>query len=185
MPTEEAARLALRTQQILAYESGVTNTVDPAGGSYAIEVLTDDIEKRVVEYLKRIDAMGGMLTAIESGWVQSEIQEAAYQYQKSIEARETIVVGVNEFRAEEEEPIPIYFVDPVLERTQIQSLSHTRLQRNSQLVHQTLQRLENAARSSDNLMPCILEAVEAYATLGEISDTFRKIYGEYREAAIT
>ena len=182
LPTADAARLALRTQQIIAYESGVTNTVDPAGGSYAIEALTDRIEEEAMQYLEKIDNMGGMLAAIESGWVQSEIQDAAYKYQRSIENRERIIVGVNDFQTDEQEVIPIHVADPVLEAAQVASLSRARIHRDAGLVEAMLQRLENAARGSANLMPYILEAVEAYATIGEISDAFRKVHGEYQEA---
>ena len=182
LPTADAARLALRTQQIIAYESGVTNTVDPAGGSYAIEALTDRIEEEAMQYLEKIDNMGGMLAAIESGWVQSEIQDAAYKYQRSIENRERIIVGVNDFQTDEQEVIPIHVADPVLEAAQVATLSRDRTHRDGRLVEAILQRLETAARGSANLMPYVLEAVEAYATIGEISDAFRKVHGEYQEA---
>jgi methylmalonyl-CoA mutase, N-terminal domain len=182
IPTIDAARLALRTQQIIAYESGVTNTVDPVGGSYAIESLTDSIEKEVGEYLKRIDSVGGMLAAIESGWIQSQIHESAYKYQKSIETRERIIVGVNEHRMDEEQKIPIHVSDAALEAAQIESLARVRSDRDSRAAQNALERLELAAQGSDNLMPFILEAVEAYATVGEISDAFRRVHGEYREA---
>ena len=182
LPTAEAVRLALRTQQIIAYESGVTNTVDPVGGSYAIEALTDEIEKQTFEYLDKIDTLGGMVAAIESGWVQSQIQEAAYEYQRSIESNERIIVGVNEFRTDEEEPIPIHVAEPELEAAQIKAVATVRSTRNISVVQAALDRLETAARSSENLMPHILAAVEAYATIGEVSDVFRKVHGEYREA---
>jgi methylmalonyl-CoA mutase N-terminal domain/subunit len=182
IPTAEAARLALRTQQILAYESGVTNTVDPVGGSYAIEALTDEVERRTMEFLDKIDGLGGMLPAIESGWVQSQIQEAAYQYQCSIENRERIIVGVNEFTSGEKEPVPIHASNPELEATQILAVSSARKGRDDDGVRSALDRLETATRGSENLMPHILDAVESYATIGEISDLFRKVHGEYREA---
>jgi methylmalonyl-CoA mutase, N-terminal domain len=182
LPTPEAVRLALRTQQIIAYESGVANTVDPVGGSYAIEALTDGIEKQTFEYLDKIDSLGGMVAAIESGWVQSEIQQAAYEYQRSIESKERIIVGVNEFRTDEEEPIPIHKADPKLESAQVSAVSAIRAKRNMRDVRSALECLETATRASENLMPHILVAVEAYATIGEISDVFRKVHGEYREA---
>jgi methylmalonyl-CoA mutase N-terminal domain/subunit len=182
LPTEEAARLALRTQQIIAYESGVTNTVDPVGGSYAIEALTDEIEKQTLEYLVKIDSLGGMVPAIEAGWVQGQIQEAAYEYQRSIERKERIIVGVNGFQTDEEEPIRIHEADPQLESAQVEALATARSIRNTEDVRSALDRLEAATRRSENLMPYILAAVEAYATVGEISDTFRKVHGEYREA---
>ena len=182
IPTEEAARLALRTQQIIAYESGIANTVDPVGGSYAIETLTQKIEAEVGQLLEKIDSLGGMLTAIESGWIQSQIQEAAYRYQRSIEEKDRIIVGVNQFQTEEEQKIPIHSSDPALEAAQIENVCQTRVNRDESAARGMLDRLENAARSSRNLMPYILEAVEAYATVGEISDAFRRVHGEYREA---
>ena len=182
LPTADAARLALRTQQIIAHESGVINTVDPVGGSFAIEGMTDELERAAFDYLDRIDQLGGMLASIESGWVQSEIQNAAYAYQREIEKKERIVVGVNEFRAEEESPIPIYTVDPALERVQIENLNKARTHRNALAVTNSLERLEASARTDENLMPYILEAVESYATVGEIANAFRKVHGEYQEA---
>jgi methylmalonyl-CoA mutase N-terminal domain/subunit len=183
LPTEDAARLALRTQQVIAFESGIVNTADPAGGAYAIESLTDAIERDVFAVLARIDGMGGMLAAIESGWAQREIQESAYQYQRAIEKRERLIVGLNAFESADETPIPIHVVDPELERAQIERLRRARAERNAQDVSQALNDLEAAARSEANLMPGILRAVEAYATIGEISDVFRKVHGEYRESA--
>ncbi len=181
IPTADAARLALRTQQIIAHESGVINTVDPVGGSYAIESLTDQMEGEVTQYLEKIDCAGGMLAAIENGWVQGQIHEAAYKYQQSIEKKERIIVGVNEFRIDEEQKIPIHLGDPAIEAAQIESLLNVRLTRDSNVVREALDRLDKAARASENLMPHILEAVEAYATVGEISDALRRVYGEYRE----
>jgi methylmalonyl-CoA mutase N-terminal domain/subunit len=181
LPTADAARLALRTQQIIAYESGVANTVDPFGGSYAIEALTDEIERRAWDYLAKIESLGGMLSAIESGWVQNEIQDAAYRYQRSIENKQRIVVGVNEFRVDEESSIPIHIVDAALEAAQIRALRELRASRDKGPAARALQSLTDAARGSDNLMPFILEAVEAYASIGEISDAFRRIHGEYQE----
>jgi len=181
IPTADAARLALRTQQIIAHESGVINTVDPVGGSYAIEALTDQMEGEVTQYLEKIDSAGGMLAAIENGWVQGQIHEAAYKYQQSIEKKERIIVGVNEFRIDEEQKIPIHLGDPAIEAAQIESLLNVRLTRDSNVVQQALDCLDKAARASENLMPHILEAVEAYATVGEISDALRRVHGEYRE----
>jgi methylmalonyl-CoA mutase N-terminal domain/subunit len=182
LPTADAARLALRTQQVIAYESGVANTVDPVGGSYAIEALTDEVERGAEQYLKKIDQLGGMLKAIESGWVQKEIQDAAYQYQRAIEKKERILVGVNEFIVDEERGIPLHVIDPGLEAAQVKSLAQVRATRDQRAASAALDRLEHAAHGSDNLMPYILGAVEAYATVGEVSDTFRKVHGEYREA---
>jgi len=184
IPTTDAARLALRTQQIIAWESGVANTVDPAGGAYAIEAKTDEIERLSTEYLNRIDDMGGMLQAIESGWVQSEIQEAAWAYQRSIETKQRIIVGVNEFQIEEDVHVPIHTVDPDLEPQQIRALNRVRERRPNAAVRASLTRLEAAACAEDNLMPHILNAVENLATVGEISDVFRRVHGEYREALV-
>lgn len=182
LPTADAARLALRTQQILAHETGVINTVDPVGGSYAIEALTDEIERQAEAYLKKIDEMGGMLPAIESGFVQNQIQEAAFAYQRSIETGERVVVGVNEFRMEETTSVPLHVPDPNREREQIARLHVIRQKRNAQAVSAALERLETASRTDENLMPPILAAVETYATVGEISNVFRKVHGEFREA---
>ncbi len=181
LPTEESALLALRTQQVIAYESGVADTVDPLGGSYAIESLTEEIERRVFEYLQRIEALGGMLRAIEIGWVQKEIHEAAYQYQRAVESGEQIIVGVNRFVLPEERPIPVLRIDPEIERAQIASLQKVKAERDATAVRTALAELEEAARSRENLMPFIIRAVEVYATLGEISDTLRRVFGEYRE----
>ncbi len=182
LPTEDSARLALRTQQIIAYESGIANTVDPVGGAYAIEELTNQIEEETADYLAKIESMGGMLPAIEAGWVQREIQESAYTYLRSMETRERIVVGVNEFRAGKGPDIPVHIADPALEAAQIRGLKRIRAERAGRVVTAALQRLEEAARGNENLMPLILDAVEAYATVGEISDAFRRVHGEFREA---
>jgi methylmalonyl-CoA mutase N-terminal domain/subunit len=184
LPTEDAALLALRTQQIIAHETGVANTVDPVGGSYAIEKLPDDIESRAKEYIARIDAMGGVLRGIETGYVQGEIQKAAYEYQRSIERREQIVVGVNQFVAEKETPIPTMRVDPDLERTQIERVQALRARRDSSRASAAVAEVERRARSGENLMPAIAAAVEAYATVGEISDALRRVFGEYTESVV-
>ena len=180
LPTEEAARLALRTQQIIAHETGVTNTADPVGGSYHIERLTDEIERGAIEYIRRIDAMGGTLAAIEKGFIQSEIQNAAYAYQQSVELGRAIVVGVNKFQQDSGEPPAAFRLDPELEKQQISRLRDLRSSRDSS-VHARLGALENAARSSENLMPHILACAEAYATVGEVSDRLRTVFGEYHE----
>jgi methylmalonyl-CoA mutase N-terminal domain/subunit len=182
IPTAEAARLALRTQQIIAHESGITNTVDPVGGSYAIESLTDEIEEKVALQQSRIENLGGMLPAIESGWVQAQIHESAYKYQQSIEHKDRVIVGVNKFKIDEDQRIPIHASDPALEAAQVAALVDLRGKRHDGSVRTAIDRLENAARGSDNLMPHILCAVEAYATVGEISDAFRRVHGEYQEA---
>jgi methylmalonyl-CoA mutase N-terminal domain/subunit len=183
LPTEAAARVALRTQQVIAYESGVIDTADPLAGSYAIEHLTDEIEEGAVEYLKKIEAMGGMLRAIEIGYVQREIQEAAYRYQRAIETQEQIVVGVNRFQVDEEAPVNILRIDPALGKAQIERVRALRERRDAQNVKTALSKLEQAAQTNENLLPRILECVEAYATVGEISNALREIWGEYRETS--
>ena len=181
LPTEESVRIALRTQQIIAYETGVTNTADPVGGSEHIECRTDTIERGVEEYLKRIDELGGTLRAIESGYIQSEIQNAAYEYQKAVESGERVVVGVNRFQQDERRAEGTFRVDPTLERGQVERLRQLRASRSASRVAEKLAALEETARSDRNLMPAILEAADAYATVGEISDALRRIFGEYRE----
>ena len=184
LPTEEAVRIALRTQQIIAYESGVPNTIDPLGGSYYIESLTNQIEQRAREYLDKIEAMGGMLKAIECGYVQAEIQNAAYDFQQAVDRLETVVVGVNRFASEEEASVPLYRVDENLERKQIEHLRAMRSRRDQQKWETAIQAVEEAARTGQNLMPHIIHAVESYCTVGEISDSLRKVFGEYKEAVV-
>ncbi len=183
LPTEAAARVALRTQQVIAHESGIAGTADPLGGSYAIEHLTDEIEERASEYLKKIEAMGGMLRAIETGYVQREIQESAYRYQKAIETKEQIVVGVNSFQLEAEPPVQVLRIDPALEQAQIERVRDLRARRDATQTNAALNSLEQAAQTNENLLPHILECVEAYATVGEISNTLRRVWGEYRETS--
>jgi len=184
LPTEDAALIALRTQQVLAHETGVTNTVDPVAGSYAIESLTNEIESMAGLYLSKIDRMGGMLKAIESGFVQGEIQKAAYEFQRAIEKKEQIVVGVNDFIAEEERSIPTLRIDAEIEGTQIARLNALRAKRDSAHTKSALAELARRAATSENLLPAILAAVEAYATIGEISDALRGIFGEYQESVV-
>jgi methylmalonyl-CoA mutase N-terminal domain/subunit len=181
LPTEDAARLALRTQQIIAHETGVTKVSDPVGGSIVIEELTAKIERGAREYIERIDAMGGTLSAIENGFIPGEIQSAAYDYQQSVERGETLVVGVNRFRQDEEESPRVFRMDPELERRQVERLRELRASRDQASVEAALEDLEQAARGSENLMPKILRACEVYATVGEISDRLRSVFGEYRE----
>jgi len=181
LPTEESARIALRTQQIIAYESGVTNTADPVGGSECIEGLTDSIERGVLDYLKCIDATGGTLRAIETGYIQNEIQNAAYEYQRAIESGKRILVGVNRFQQEDAAAVPTFRLDPALEQAQVAALRHIRASRSQSAVAETLTALEQAARIGGNLMPPIIDAADAYATVGEISDRLRGVFGEYRE----
>jgi len=182
LPTEDAALLALRTQQIIAHETGVANTIDPVGGSYAIEWLTDEIERQAKALIERIDALGGTLRAIETGYIQREVQNAAFEYQQKIEHNERVVVGVNRLRAAESAPIPTLRIDPAVEREQIEKLQAVRAKRDSARVAQTSAEVESRARSGENLMPAILSAVEAYATVGEISDALRRVFGEYQES---
>jgi methylmalonyl-CoA mutase, N-terminal domain len=184
LPTEQAARIALRTQQIVAYESGVPQTIDPLAGSYYIESLTDEVEKQATGYLDKIAALGGMLKAIERGFVQQEIQNAAYEYQKAVDDGEAVVVGVNRFRQEEEKPVPLLHLDESLERKQVERLRALRARREAKPWSESLKKIEEAARSGANLMPQIVAAVEACATVGEISDTLRKVFGEYKEAVV-
>jgi methylmalonyl-CoA mutase N-terminal domain/subunit len=184
LPTEQAARIALRTQQIVAYESGAPQTVDPLAGSYYIEALTNEIETRANAYLDKIEALGGMIKALERGYVQQEIQNAAYEYQQQVDRDEAVVVGVNRFAVDEEKAIPIQRIDEALERKQVERLRGLRLRRDPGLWQTTLGHIEEAARSGANLMPHILAAVEANATVGEISDTMRRVFGEYKEAVV-
>jgi len=184
LPTEDAALIALRTQQIIAHETGAANTVDPVAGSYAIEHLTDEIEKGALAYIDKIDSLGGMLRAIESGFVQTEIQKAAYDYQRAVETKEQVVVGVNDFVAEEERGIPTLRIDPQIERDQIQRLQALRARRDARKTQAALAELERRAGTSENLLPAILSAVEAYATVGEISDALRRAFGEYHESVV-
>jgi methylmalonyl-CoA mutase N-terminal domain/subunit len=184
LPTEDSALIALRTQQILAHETGVTNTIDPVAGSYAIEHLTNEIEKGALEYIERVDAMGGMLRAIDAGFAQGEIQKAAYEFQRAVEKKDQIVVGVNDFIAEEERKIPTLRIDAETERSQIARLNALRARRDSARAKAALAELQRRAATSENLLPAILAAVEAYATVGEISDTLRRVFGEYQESVV-
>jgi len=176
--------VALRTQQIIAYESGAPNSIDPLGGSYFIERLTNEIEARALQYLEKIDSIGGMVRALERGYVQQEIQNAAYDYQRRVDQGEAIVVGVNRFTMEEEEPIPIQRIDEALERKQVDRLRELRARRDREKWRRALTEIETAAQSDHNLMPGILQAVESLATVGEISDTLRRVFGEYRETVV-
>ena len=184
LPTEQAARIALRTQQIIACESGAPQTIDPLAGSYYVETLTNEIEKRAAEYLGKVEVLGGMLRAIERGFVQQEIQNAAYEYQRQVDTQEAIVVGVNRFEVEEEKPIPIQRIDPALETKQVERVRALRAKRDAGPWKMAITGVEDAARSGGNVMPRILAAVEAYATVGEISDAMRRVFGEYREAVV-
>jgi methylmalonyl-CoA mutase N-terminal domain/subunit len=182
LPTETAARIALRTQQVIANESGVADIVDALAGSYAIEELTNGLEQKAVEYIEKIDQMGGMLKAIENGFPQREIQEAAFQYQRDVETNDAIVVGVNKFQIEENETIPIHKVNEQIERGQVERLRALREKRDKEKAESALAKLEQAANGTENLLPKILDCVENYVTVGEISNRLRTVWGEYREA---
>ncbi|HXA79389.1 MAG TPA: methylmalonyl-CoA mutase family protein [Candidatus Acidoferrales bacterium] len=184
LPTEQAALLALRTQQIIAQETGVANTVDPVAGSYAIEKLTNEIESAAQAYVSKIDTLGGMLRAIEAGYPQMEIQKSAYEYQQAVERGEQVVVGVNRFQTTEEQSIPTMRIDPEIERSQVSRLNDLRARRDSAKSQAALEEVERRARTTENLMPAILAAVEAYATVGEISDALRRAFGEYQESVV-
>ncbi len=184
LPSKEAVRTALRTQQIIAHESGVTDTIDALGGSYYIEYLTDRIEEEAQKYIDRIDSMDGAVAAIEKGYIQREIVESAYRYQKQVEGRKKVVVGVNQFKTEEESPIPILRVDPTVEDKQIERLNTIQRKRDKEKVDDSLDNLRHAAEGDDNLMPVILRAVKEYASLGEICGVLREIFGEYEAPTI-
>jgi methylmalonyl-CoA mutase N-terminal domain/subunit len=179
LPTEAAAKIALRTQQIIAFESGVTDTVDPLAGSYFIEALTDELEKAAQEYIDKIDAMGGSVKAIEQDYMQQEIARSAYEYQNEIESGERVLVGVNRFTQPEEPALNVFRVDDSIRKMQIQKITTLKNKRDNTAVNNSLEQLEDAAKGTQNLMPFILNAVECYATLGEIADTLRNIFGEY------
>jgi methylmalonyl-CoA mutase N-terminal domain/subunit len=182
LPTENAARIALRTQQVIAHESGVADLVDPLGGSYAIEQLTTELERSATTYIDRIDALGGMLRAIETGYVQKEIQEAAYEFQRAVETDQAVVVGVNKFISNEEQTIPLLRVDEAIEREQVERLRALRERRDAVAAANALTALEEAAQGTENVLPRILTCVESWVTVGEISNCLRKVWGEYREA---
>ncbi|KAF0148190.1 MAG: methylmalonyl-CoA mutase [Ignavibacteria bacterium] len=184
LPTEDSVRIALRTQQIAAYESGVCNTIDPLAGSYYIESLTDQIEKEAEEYIKKIDAMGGVANAIEAGYVQLEIQKSAYRFQQEIERNERIVVGVNKFQVKENEPSGLLKIDETVQKEQIEFLNKVRAKRNESEVKEKLAALKTAAEGDSNLMSVILDAVKVYASIGEICNTMRGVFGEYKEHVV-
>ena len=184
LPSELAVRIALRTQQIIAHESGVTNTIDPVAGSYYVEALTNEIEEKAMEYIQEIDDMGGAVTAIEKGYMQREIVESAYKHQKEIESKKRIIVGVNEFQIEEDIPIKILRVDPAVEKLQKEKLEQIKQRRDNAKVRSVLNELRTAAEKNQNLMPYIICAVKAYATLQEICDVLREVYGEYKAPSI-
>ena len=184
LPTEEAARIGVRTQQILAMESGVAQTIDPFAGSYFVESLTTELERQVERYFAQIEALGGMLRAIERGWVQGEIQNAAYDYQRAVESGEAVVVGVNRFTRENEPGVPLQRIDPELEQKQVERLRALRLRRDSSRWQAGIDGVVAHARSGENLMPAIVEAVDSYCTVGEIAAAMRGVFGEYRETVV-
>lgn len=184
LPSEEAVQVALRTQQIIAYESGVTDTVDPLGGSYYIEYLTNQIEDKAMRYINEIDKMGGALKAIEKGYIQREIATSAYNYQRAVDSGEQVVVGVNKFTVEEEQAPKVLEIGEEVEKRQIERLKRLKQERDNQKVSEVLDRVRNVAKSDENVMPALIEAVKAYATVGEISNALRDVFGEYREPNI-
>jgi len=183
LPSEESARIALRTQQIIAAESGAADLIDPLGGGYALEALTDQLEEKAIAYLTRIDSMGGMVQAIASGYPQREIEEAAYRYQKEIEGKERVIVGVNEFETEGEPPLETLKIDPRLEEQQVERLRAFRAARSQEAARRALSSLTRAAQGTDNVLPHIVSAVKARATLGEIANSLREVFGEHGRAS--
>jgi len=184
LPTEDSVRTALRTQQIVAHESGIANTIDPLAGSYFIEEMTDQIEAKAKDYIDKIDSLGGVISAIESGYVQGEIQNAAYEYEKEIENGSRIIVGMNKFKVEEETTPSLLKINEKAQEEQIKFLNSVKVKRNNGSVAEKLTSLKNAAKGNDNLMPFIMGAVREYATIGEICDSLRDIFGEYKENVI-
>jgi methylmalonyl-CoA mutase N-terminal domain/subunit len=184
LPTEDSVRIALRTQQVIAYESGAADSIDPLAGSYLVESLTDQIEEKAMAYIKKIDELGGAAEAISRGFQQKEIQDSAYAYQKAIECKDQIIVGVNQFTVREEPPKDLLKIKPEVEIAQKQALAEVKARRDTAAVQQSLARLKQAAQGTENLMPHILAAVKVYATLGEISDTLREVFGEHQETVV-
>ena len=184
LPTEQAVQVALRTQQIIAEESGVADTVDPLGGSYYLENLTNQIEEGVWKYIQKIDDIGGALEAIRKGYIQSEISRSAYDYQRAVDNGEQVVVGVNKYAVKEEQPPIVLEVEAGVEKKQIERLKKLKSERDNSKVKQTLEKVRQTAKTDENLMPVLIEAVKAYATVGEISDALREVFGEYREPSI-
>ena len=184
LPTDRAARLALRTQQLIAFETGVGSTIDPLGGSYFVEALTDEMERQAEAYFKRIEDLGGVIPAIEASFFQKEIADAAFRYQSELEQKRRLIVGVNEFTVDEEEPIEILRIDPKLEREQVERVRAVRAKRDQARCSNALSKLRTAASGRDNLMPYILDAVRAYATEGEIMNTLIEVFGVYTERAV-
>jgi methylmalonyl-CoA mutase, N-terminal domain len=184
IPTEEAARIALRTQQIIAHESGVAQTVDPFAGSYAIEALTQEIENKASHYIEKIDSLGGMIRAVEQGFAQQQIQNAAYDAQQKIDREDAIVVGVNRFSIEEEKALNIQRIDEALERKQIERVRALRVGRNTEAWRGAMRHVKESAANGDNLVPAVIDAVEKNCTVGEISNQLREVFGEHRETVV-
>jgi methylmalonyl-CoA mutase N-terminal domain/subunit len=184
LPSEEAVRIALRTQQIIAHESGVTNTIDPLAGSYYVENLTNEMEKSTMEYFRKLDDTGGAIPAIEKGFFQKEIADSSYEYQKEVDEKRRILVGVNDYRTEEKQLIKVLRVDPKVEEEQVASLHKLKSERDNRKVNEMLEKLHYTAEKDENLMPTIIDAVKAYATIGEICDVLREIYGEFKELIV-
>jgi methylmalonyl-CoA mutase N-terminal domain/subunit len=184
LPSEKAVTIALRTQQIIAHESGGTNTIDPLGGSYFVEHLTNETEKAVRNYFAKIDSLGGVIPALEAGFFHMEIADSAYRYQREIDSKKRTIVGVNQYTMDEPITIPILKMDKEGEKRQLERLSRLRRERDNELLSTKLEALRQAAQGNDNLMPHILEAVSAYATLGEVCGVLRKVFGEYRLPAL-
>lgn len=185
LPSEQAVTVALRTQQIIAYETGVVDTVDPVAGSYYVEYLTNEIEEKALKYIEEIDRLGGAVAAIEKGYMQREITESAYRYQKEVEAKKRVVVGVNEFVSEEEVPMKLHQIDPAVEKRLVERLNRIKRERDKVKVEEALSKLHvAAARENENLVPHILDAVKEYVTLGEICGTLREVFGEYKPPSI-
>lgn len=184
MPSEEAVRVALRTQQIIAHESGATNTIDPLAGSYYIEALTCEMEEKAMEYIQKVDDMGGAIVAIEKGFFQKEIADSAYKHQREVDEKKRTIVGVNDYKIEEECPIELLRVDPKAEKEQVASLQRMKRERDKRKVDAVLDKLRSVAEKDENLMPTIIEAVKVYASLGEICEVLRQVYGEYKELIV-
>jgi methylmalonyl-CoA mutase N-terminal domain/subunit len=181
LPSEEAVMIALRTQQIIVEESGVTNTIDPLGGSYYIEVLTNEMEKGAHEYFKKLDDLGGMVSAIEKGFPQNEIRDAGYTYQKEIDDNERIIVGVNKFEAKEEQPIETLKIEPEIEKKQVERLRTFKKNRDGSRINKALEELKKSAESGESVIPPIIKTLKLYATVGEICNTLKEVFGEYKE----
>ena len=180
LPTEQAATIALRTQQVVAYESGIPETADPLAGSYFVENLTQEVATKALDLIQQIDEMGGAVAAIESGWMQNKISDSAYKYQKDIESKEKIIVGVNEYQTAETNKIPVFKIDSSIQAAQIEKINALKANRDNTLANACLDAIKNAANTGQNIMPTVIAAVEAKCTLGEIADTLRNVFGEYQ-----